>query len=60
MQDLTPEQAKAVMAHLAPTWGKVIVTWNPNDELPSFPPQVELVDHPFMLSVTVTNSNSTQ
>ncbi|AIC15592.1 DUF1264 domain-containing protein [Nitrososphaera viennensis] len=60
MPDLTPEQAKAVMSQLAPTWGKVVITWNPNDELPSFPPQVELVDHPFMLNATITSSNSTQ
>jgi uncharacterized protein DUF1264 len=58
MPDLTPEQAKAVMAKLAPTWGKVIITWNPHDKLPSFPPQVEIVDHPFMVNATITIADS--
>jgi protein tyrosine phosphatase (PTP) superfamily phosphohydrolase (DUF442 family) len=56
MPELSAEEAKAEMAMLAPTWGKVIITWNPNDELPSFPPQVQLVDHPFMVNATVGNS----
>ena len=56
MPELSAEEAKAEMAKLAPTWGKVIITWNPNDELPSFPPQVQLVDHPFMVNATVGNS----
>jgi hypothetical protein len=56
MPELSVEEAKAEMAKLAPTWGKVIITWNPNDELPSFPPQVQLVDHPFMVNATVGNS----
>jgi hypothetical protein len=57
MPELSPEQAQAEMIMMLPTWGKVIITWNPNDDLPSFPPQVQqLVDHPFMVNATVSNS----
>jgi Protein of unknown function (DUF1264) len=56
MPELSPEQAQAEMAKMLSTWGKVIITWNPNDDLPSFPPQVQLVDHPFMVNATVSNS----
>ena len=59
MPELSPEQAQAEMAKMLPTWGKVIITWIPNDDLPSFPPQVQLVDHPFMVNATVSSSNST-
>jgi hypothetical protein len=58
LPELTPEQAQAEMAKMLPTWGKVIITWIPGDDMPSFPPQVQLVDHPFMVNATVT-SNST-
>ncbi len=61
MPELSPEQARAEMAKLMPTWGKVVITWNPEDGLPSFPPQVQMVDHPFMINATVpsaSNSNS--
>jgi hypothetical protein len=65
MPELSPEEAKAEMAKLRPKWGKVIITWQPNDDMPSFPPQAQLVDHPFMVNATVTDianatmSNST-
>lgn len=59
MPELSPEQAQAEMAKMFPTWGKVIITWIPSDDLPSFPPQVQLVDHPFMVNATISNSNST-
>jgi hypothetical protein len=59
MPELSPEQAQAEMAKMFPTWGKVIITWIPSDDLPSFPPQVQLVDHPFMVNATIANSNST-
>jgi hypothetical protein len=41
MPELSPEQAQTEMAMMLPTWGKVIITWNLNDDLPSFPPQVQ-------------------
>lgn len=59
MPELSPEQAQAEMAKVFPTWGKVIITWIPSDDLPSFPPQVQLVDHPFMVNATISSSNST-
>jgi hypothetical protein len=59
MPELSPEQAQAEMAKMLPTWGKVIITWIPSDDLPSFPPQVQLVDHPFIVNATVSSSNST-
>jgi Protein of unknown function (DUF1264) len=58
MPELSPEQAQAEMAKMLPTWGKVIITWIPSDDLPSFPPQVQLVDHPFMINATVSNGGS--
>ena len=59
MPELSPEQAQAEMAKMFPTWGKVIITWIPSDDLPSFPPQVQLVDHPFMVNAAISSSNST-
>lgn len=59
MPELSPDQAQAEMAKMFPTWGKVIITWIPSDDLPSFPPQVQLVDHPFMVNATISSSNST-
>ncbi|MBD0390315.1 MAG: DUF1264 domain-containing protein, partial [Nostoc sp. C3-bin3] len=56
MPELSPEQAQAEMAKMLPTWGKVIITWIPNDDLPSFPPQVQLVNHPFMVNATISGS----
>lgn len=38
---------------LMDTYGKVTITWNPKDKLPAFPAQVEQVQHPFMVNVTV-------
>lgn len=59
MPELSPEQAQAEMTKMLPTWGKVIITWIPSDDLPSFPPQVQLVDHPFMMNATVSSGNNT-
>jgi hypothetical protein len=59
--DLTPAQANALMGKLMETYGKVIITWNPRDKLPAFPPQVQQVQHPFMLNSTAkpeTNGES--
>ena len=58
MPELSPEQAQAEMAKLHPTWGKVIITWIPSDDLPSFPPQVQLVDHPFMVNATISGGGN--
>ena len=46
-------QVTALMGKLMGTHGKVIMTWNPRDKLPAFPPQVEQEEIPFMLNATV-------
>lgn len=51
--ELSTQEAGAQMKKLMDTYGKVIITWNPRDTLPVFPPQVILVDHPFMVNSTV-------
>jgi hypothetical protein len=58
MPELSPQQAAEVMEDLSTTWGKVIITWNPNDDMPSFPPQVQQVDHPFMVNATVEENTT--
>ena len=50
--ELNPEQAKAEMQKAMDTYGKVIITWNPNDLLPAFPPQEIIVQHPDMVNKT--------
>ena len=52
--DVTSTQANALIHKLIDTYGKVILTWNPKDKLPAFVPQVEQVQHPFMVNQTVT------
>ena len=52
--ELPLAQANALMGKLMDTYGKVVITWNPKDKLPVFPPQVEQVDHPFMVNATAT------
>ncbi|HYV52308.1 MAG TPA: DUF1264 domain-containing protein [Candidatus Eisenbacteria bacterium] len=47
------DQVKALWGKLMGTHGKVIMTWNPRDKLPAFPPQVEQETIPFMLNATV-------
>src|SRR5215467_12071604 len=46
-------QVKALFGKLMGTHGKVIITWNPRDKLPTFPPQVEQEQDAFMLNATV-------
>jgi hypothetical protein len=33
---------------------KVILTWNPIDKLPAFPPQFQIVQHPYMVNKSTT------
>jgi Protein of unknown function (DUF1264) len=54
LPELPAAQAQAVSHKLMDTYGKVIITWNPKDTLPVFPPQVEQVQHPFMVNATIT------
>ena len=51
--ELSAAQLKDLKGKLMGTHGKVIITWNPRDKLPTFPPQVEQEDIPFMLNATV-------
>jgi hypothetical protein len=51
--ELNAQQTQSEMMKAMDTYGKVIITWNPNDNLPTFPPQEQQVEHPFMVNATV-------
>jgi Protein of unknown function (DUF1264) len=51
--ELNAHQTESEMMKAMDTYGKVIITWNPNDNLPAFPPQEQQVEHPFMVNATV-------
>ncbi|MGI8834758.1 MAG: DUF1264 domain-containing protein [Nitrososphaeraceae archaeon] len=57
---LSEQQQNATLKKLVETYGKVILTWNPKDKGPIFPPQVQQVQHPFMVNTTVTPETETQ
>jgi hypothetical protein len=57
---LSEQQQNATLKGLEETYGKVIITWNPNDKAPLFPPQIQQVQHPFMVNTTVTPQTETQ
>lgn len=40
--ELSTQKAGESLRKLIDTQGKVIITWNPKDKLPAFPPQVEV------------------
>ena len=52
---LNDQQQKEWLVKLSESYGKVILTWNPLDTLPVFPPQIQQVQHPFMVNQTVDN-----
>lgn len=52
---LNEQQQKEWLAKLSESYGKVILNWNPVDTLPVFPPQIQQVQHPFMVNQSVTN-----
>jgi hypothetical protein len=54
LPQLSEQQQNATLKKLEESYGKVIITWNPNDKAPVFAPQVEQVQHPFMINTTVT------
>jgi hypothetical protein len=54
---LDHQQQKDWLIKLSESYGKVILIWNPIDTLPVYPPQIEQVQHPFMLNQTVNSSN---
>ena len=51
--ELNEPQTQSEMMKAMDTYGKVIITWNPIDNLPAFPPQEQQVEHPFMVNATV-------
>jgi Protein of unknown function (DUF1264) len=53
---LNDQQQKEWLVKLSESYGKIILNWNPMDTLPVFPPQIEQVQHPFMVNQTVNNS----
>jgi hypothetical protein len=57
---LSEQQQNATMKTLAESYGKILITWNPNDKAPIFPPQVIQVQHPFMVNATVSPETETQ
>ena len=57
---LNEQQQNATLKTLAESYGKVIITWNPNDKAPIFPPQVIQVQHPFMVNATVNPETEMQ
>jgi hypothetical protein len=38
--NLTPQQLQQVLEQFKDSYVKLILTWNPNDNLPQYPPQV--------------------
>lgn len=52
---LSEQQQNATLKKLEETYGKVVLTWNPSDKDPVYPPQVVQVQHPFMVNTTVTS-----
>ncbi len=49
---LSAEDEKKVLKMIENSYGKVILTWNPNDQMPAFPPQVQIVQHPDMVNMS--------
>jgi uncharacterized protein DUF1264 len=57
---LSEQQQNATLKKLEESFGKVIITWNPNDKAPIFPPQEIQVQHPFMINATVSPETERQ
>ena len=51
---LSAEDEKKTLKMIEDSYGKVILTWDPNDKLPAFPPQVPIVQHPDMVNKSAT------
>jgi Protein of unknown function (DUF1264) len=54
---LNEQQQKEWLVKLSESYGKIILNWNPMDSLPVFPPQIQQVQHPFMVNQTVNNNS---
>jgi hypothetical protein len=59
-KNVSEQQQNATLKKLEESFGKVIITWNPNDRVPIFPPQEIQVQHPFMVNTTVSPEAETQ
>jgi hypothetical protein len=57
--ELNAQQINAVLQHLLGNYGKVILTWNPLDSLPSSSPRTVNLQNLFVVNQTSTNSSST-
>jgi hypothetical protein len=57
--ELNAQQINAVLQHLLGNYGKVILTWNPLDNLPTSSPRTENLQILFVVNQTSTNSSST-
>ena len=57
---LSEQQQNATLKKMEESFGKVIITWNPNDKAPIFPAQEIQVQHPFMVNATVSPETETQ
>jgi hypothetical protein len=57
--ELNAQQINAVLQHLIGNYGKLILTWNPLDNLPTSSPRTENLQNLFVLNHTSTNSSST-
>ena len=57
---LSEQQQNATLKTLAESYGKVIITWNPNDNAPIYPAQEIQVQHPFMVNATVNPETEMQ
>ena len=51
---LNEQQQNATLKKLEESYGKIVLTWNPSDKEPVYPPQVVQLQHPFMVNTTVT------
>jgi hypothetical protein len=57
--ELNAQQTNAVLQHLLGNYGKVILTWNPLDNLSTSSPRTENLQNLFVVNQTSTNSSST-
>ena len=57
--ELNAQQINAVLQHLLGNYGKVVLTWNPLDNLPTSSPRTENLQNLFVVNQISTNSSST-
>jgi Protein of unknown function (DUF1264) len=57
--ELNAQQAKAALQHLLGNYCKVILTWNPLDNLLTSSPRTENLQNLFVVNQSSTNSSST-